>query len=165
MRPLTSADVAVVAGLQAAREGIEVSRAEQVVRGWCSEATRHLLVAEVEGRVRGVASCFLGRLDECAAPSGGRDPVWSLAGVVVDPAARRHGLGHQLTTARLALLSDVTDEVWCVVNARNRASLDLHADLGFTEQRRGPGSPGSSSVAASACCSAARPESRWWPGA
>ena len=138
VRPLTPADVPVVAGLHAAREGVAVSRAEQVVRGWCSETTRHVLVAEVEGRVRGFASCALGRLDESASPSEGRDPVWFLAGVVVDPAARRHGLGRQLTTARLDLLADLTDEVWCVVNARNRPSLDLHADLGFVEHCRGP---------------------------
>lgn len=138
VRPLALADVPVVAGLHAAREGVSFSRAEEVVRGWMSDPTRHVLVAEVEGRVRGFASCALGRLDEPAAPLGARDPAWFLSGVVVEPAARRHGLGRQLTTARLDLLADLTDEVWCVVNARNRVSLDLHSDLGFVEHRRGP---------------------------
>jgi len=56
---------------------------------------------------------------------------WYLLGLVVDPEARRHGVGHQLTTARLAWLQARTSRVWYFVSSANPASIDLHSEVGF----------------------------------
>lgn len=63
---------------------------------------------------------------------GGNGPTgWYLAGVVVAPEARRHGIGLALTRERIRLLRGITPEVWYFVNAGNRASIAMHDRLGF----------------------------------
>ena len=91
------------------------------------------MVAEHEGQVHGYGSAtFLesARQDDTD-PSG-----WYLTGVVVTPASRRHGLGAQLTSARLEALARVADTAWYFVNAKNQASIALHAKFGFIEHAR-----------------------------
>jgi hypothetical protein len=44
---------------------------------------------------------------------------------------RRRGVGLALTRARLEHLGGVTEGVFYFANVRNRASIDLHARLGF----------------------------------
>lgn len=57
-----------------------------------------------------------------------------VSALTVAPLARRRGLGLALLTGGLVAGEDV---VGSVVNARNRASLDLHGRCGFVEVARG----------------------------
>ena len=55
---------------------------------------------------------------------------------MVDVAARRRGVGHALTDARLRWIAERAEHAWTFVNARNHASIDLHAAFGFEEVTR-----------------------------
>jgi ribosomal protein S18 acetylase RimI-like enzyme len=133
VRSITGSDVNDVGRIHAARAGIETARAEAVVRGWLEDAGRLVMVAEHDGQVHGYGSATL--LEGAA--QDGTDPTgWYLTGVVVAPSSRRHGLGTQLTSARLEALARVADTAWYFVNAKNQASIDLHAKLGFIEHAR-----------------------------
>ncbi|MFN8548157.1 MAG: GNAT family N-acetyltransferase [Candidatus Eisenbacteria bacterium] len=59
-----------------------------------------------------------------------------LTGVIVEASARRRGLARGLTTARLAWIDLRGAEAYYFCNARNRASIDLHAGFGFVELTR-----------------------------
>lgn len=61
---------------------------------------------------------------------------WYLMGLLVDPAHRRTGLGRALTEVRLDWLRARATRAWYFTNARNAASLALHASLGFREVTR-----------------------------
>jgi GNAT superfamily N-acetyltransferase len=61
---------------------------------------------------------------------------------VVDPNRRRQGIGSALTRARLEWVFERADSVFYVVNATNRASIDLHAKQGFEEVTRDFDLPG-----------------------
>jgi GNAT superfamily N-acetyltransferase len=63
-------------------------------------------------------------------------------GLLVDERWRRSGLGERLTAARLAWVWEHAQACWFFANARNRASLDLHAKLGFHEVTRAFTFPG-----------------------
>lgn len=64
---------------------------------------------------------------------------WLTAGLTVDPASRRRGIGRRLLQA---VIEDVGalhgDALHSVVNARNAPSLALHHSLGFTTLETGP---------------------------
>lgn len=70
------------------------------------------------------------------APATDAPGGWYLMGLLVDPAHRRSGVGRGLTHLRLDWLRTRTDRVWYFSNARNDASLALHAGLGFREVTR-----------------------------
>lgn len=73
-------------------------------------------------------------LDEAKDPA----PVGHyLGGVTVDPAWRRRGVALELTDARMRWIGARADEAFYVVNATNRASIDLHGRWGFLEVARG----------------------------
>ena len=65
-------------------------------------------------------------------------PGWYLAGLVIDPAWRRRGVGARLTRVRMDWLRehDPSANLGFFTNARNEASLALHRDLGFVEVTR-----------------------------
>ncbi|MGA5729815.1 GNAT family N-acetyltransferase [Streptomyces seoulensis] len=66
------------------------------------------------------------------APSGAY-----LGGIVVDPTRRRANVGTALTVARMRWVFGGPDEqLFYVANTRNRASVALHARLGFCEITR-----------------------------
>ncbi len=65
------------------------------------------------------------------APSG-----YYLMGLVVHPDHRRRGVAAALTRARLEWISKHADEAWYFANARNAASIALHAPFGFDEVTR-----------------------------
>jgi len=67
---------------------------------------------------------------------------WYLSGVIVDPPWRRRGIGKLLTRRRLEFLATRTQEVFYLVNAQNRASIDLHEEFGFEERTRDFVAPG-----------------------
>jgi ribosomal protein S18 acetylase RimI-like enzyme len=133
VRLIAGSDVDEVVRIHAARAGIEMVRAEAVVRGWLEDAGRLVMVAEHDGQVHGYGSAtFL----DAGAPDGTDPSGWYLTGVVVAPPSRRHGLGTQLTSVRLEALARVADTAWYFVNAKNQASIALHAKFGFIEHAR-----------------------------
>jgi ribosomal protein S18 acetylase RimI-like enzyme len=86
-----------------------------------------LLVAEVAGKVVGY-----GRVVHHPG-SEGCPPGCYLVGLVVSPTFRRHGIGRELTISRLRWVAERASEVFYFANERNRATIDLHAALGFRE--------------------------------
>lgn len=66
-----------------------------------------------------------------AAPSG-----FYLAGLLIDSAHRRRRLGRTLTLARLHWIFERAPEAYYFTDARNHASIALHAQLGFEELTR-----------------------------
>lgn len=139
LRPATKGDVEAILRLEVAAERSAVS------------------LGTAEGYRRAIADpdrCIL--VAECAETPAGRTIVgWAkthrhldavdpapaghyLAGITVHPAWRRRGVGTGLTDARLQWLAARVDEAFYVVNAVNRASIDLHARWGFTEVLRAP---------------------------
>jgi len=94
-----------------------------------------LFVACLEERV--VAFARAGWLERGTIPDG-----WYLTGVIVSAAHRRRGIGRALTEHRIRWLARRTDVVHYFVNARNRASIDLHSSLGFEEIDRNITVPG-----------------------
>ncbi|MGC0417608.1 GNAT family N-acetyltransferase [Embleya sp. AB8] len=107
------------------------------VRSWSDRPDACFLVAtDRAGTVVGYARAL--HLDPSpTAPIG-----YYLAGIVVDPAARGQGLGHQLTSARLDWIAERASSAWYFANARNTASLRLHEVLGFHEETREFAIPG-----------------------
>jgi ribosomal protein S18 acetylase RimI-like enzyme len=138
VRPATDADVEVILRIEeaAGRARESIGSAEGYHRA-VADPERCVLVAEsVDGSRPGVPGWakthrHLEAVD--LAPAG-----HYLGGITVDPAWRRRGVGAALTDARLRWLAARTDEVYFVVNAQNRASIDLHARWGFTEVLRAP---------------------------
>ncbi|MBM9510091.1 GNAT family N-acetyltransferase [Streptomyces sp. KK5PA1] len=72
-----------------------------------------------------------------AAPDG-----FYLSGLVVAPGHRHQGVGTALVRARLAWVARRAPYAWYFANARNVASLRLHAELGFVEVTRDFSYPG-----------------------
>jgi GNAT superfamily N-acetyltransferase len=74
--------------------------------------------------------------------SEGCPPGWYLVGLVVSPPFRRHGIGRLLTTRRLDWIAERASEAFYFANERNRATIDLHTELGFKELTRDFAFPG-----------------------
>lgn len=95
---------------------------------------RVLFVAEQRGCIVGY-----GRVAWLTPVSdGGRNAPdgWYLSGVVVDVRFRRRGIGRALTQARCAWAWQHERIIYYVAGAANRASNDLHRELGFREVTR-----------------------------
>ena len=71
-------------------------------------------------------------------PGAGRPERWTVSGLVVDPEARRHGIGRALLGAVLDAVAalDPGEPVVSVVDADNHASIGLHLAVGFTQAER-----------------------------
>lgn len=71
-------------------------------------------------------------------PGVGRPERWTVSGLVVDPRARRHGIGRALLGAVLDAVAalDPDEPVVSVVDADNHASIGLHLAVGFTQTER-----------------------------
>lgn len=130
----TEDEVPVLAALQArARGGPVDAWADRIQRA--RRADRSLVVtAKVAGEAVACANAaFLPRHPSDHAPAG-----YYLTGVTVDDAWRRRGIATRLTRWRMDWVRERDSAIWCFVSARNPASLDLHADLGFERVRSGP---------------------------
>jgi len=128
-------DCQVMAALEHIRGDVTLDEGERRCRRQVDDPAVHLLVAEIGGATVGFARAarFIPPEDPPPdiAPAG-----WYLFGVVVEDRWRRHGIGRALTEARLAWIGERATEAWYFTNARNEASLDLHAGLGFEEVTR-----------------------------
>ena len=140
IRPARAADLPALARITHERSGGEpgtILRALERFLAHGGTGRSLLLVAEAGGEVVGFGKCRL----EARRRRDPPDPAprgWYLAGVIVDERFRRRGIGRALTVARLRWLSERARRVYYVANARNEASLALHARLGVEELARGP---------------------------
>jgi aminoglycoside 6'-N-acetyltransferase I len=96
-----------------------------------SDSNRRAIVAEVDGALVGWAKTHYYDEASGAAPAG-----HYLGGVTVHPDFRRRGIGSALTLARLDWIWIRETDAWFVTNARNTASIALHAKFGFAEVAR-----------------------------
>ena len=71
-------------------------------------------------------------------PGAGRPERWTVSGLVVDPRARRHGIGRALLSAVVDAVAaiDPGEPVVGVVNADDHALIGLHLAVGFTQTER-----------------------------
>ncbi|MFJ6770702.1 GNAT family N-acetyltransferase [Kitasatospora sp. NPDC091257] len=125
----TGDDVPGLAAIQArARGGSAGDWADRIRRAL--RAGRSLVItAKVSGEAVGYASAaFLPEHAGDGAPAG-----HYLTGVTVDPDWRRRGIARLLTRRRMEWAWEGGSAVWCFISARNRASLDLHRELGFEQ--------------------------------
>lgn len=123
----TGDDVSVLAVLQArARGGSAREWAGRIHRARCGDRSL-VATAKVAGEAVGYANvAFLPEHPMDHAPAG-----YYLTGVTVDPAWRRRGIARLLTRRRMDWVWERDSAIWCFISARNRASLDLHRELGF----------------------------------
>ena len=124
-------DAPGIAALVAQRHGMPLERALDGVRrefaGIAAGNPWILLVADVDGGVVG-----FGRVRQVA-PREGVPGGWYLMGIIVHRAYRRRGIGLHLTHRRLAWIRERSREAFYFANKENRASIDLHARLGFEQ--------------------------------
>jgi ribosomal protein S18 acetylase RimI-like enzyme len=137
VRAAVPADADAIAALAFEREGgvLEEHRngAERELASGRSDNL--LLVAEVEGCRVGFARARY--FEHPVEPPAGLAPQgWYLLGVIVTPPFRRRGIATELTRRRLEWIAQHTTEAFYFVNARNRASIELHEHFGFVELTR-----------------------------
>lgn len=139
VRRAEDADLPACAALMAEREGEDAATWVDRLRYWTAHG-QVLFVAAWAGRV--VACARLSWLTPAA--DGGRNAPdgWYLNGIVVTGAFRRRGLGRALTLARCRWVWEGGGCVHFVVNSGNRASMDLHREIGFREVTRDFALPG-----------------------
>ncbi|WP_232548505.1 GNAT family N-acetyltransferase [Propioniciclava soli] len=131
VREGTPADAEPTGRLAAEREGDTPARWADRHAHKLADGDHRLLVAEAAGEI--VGHGWVSYLRPTEGGGRGAPDGWYLSGMVVAPGARRRGVGRLLTRARVASVLEHDDAVYYVVSASNRASRDLHAELGFTE--------------------------------
>lgn len=135
VRPAVPADVPSCAELLAAYDGSPDAEHRDRLRRRLRGPRGCVMVAELGGAAPRVVGC--GRVAWLEPGGPGAAPAGHyLVGLVVDRAHRRSGIGEALTRARIAWGLERGPEIWYFANALNRASLDLHARLGFVEVTR-----------------------------
>lgn len=133
VRPVESADWLACGRLAARRQGGQPEAWAERLALACEEG-QALFVAESGGEIVGYGGVSWqdpGALGGRNTPAG-----WYLSGCVVDPGRRRRGIGSKLTHARMAWVFERADSIYYVVNATNKASIDLHSKQGFLEVTR-----------------------------
>lgn len=100
--------------------------------GAMKDPDRLVLVAEASGQVVGWAKTHVWDHADGPALAG-----HYLGGVTVDPRWRRQGIAARLTQERLDWIWTRNHEAWCVVNAENIASIELHRAVGFVQVAAG----------------------------
>jgi ribosomal protein S18 acetylase RimI-like enzyme len=126
-------DAEQIARLTAMREGTPENFAvylERISKELSMSPSSWILVAEIEKTIVGFgrAAYFDTKTikPRFPSPSG-----WYLMGVIVKPEFRRKRIADALTKLRIARISKIAQEVYFVVNAGNRVSIELHEQLGF----------------------------------
>ena len=127
IRPAMAADADGLAAVLAVRGGAieeHIDRAARLI-----EQLDVLLVADRHGELGG----WCGIQRHSIRPDA--EPEWLIAGLTVRPEWRRRGIAARLLREVLeATNGSAPDEpIFSVINATNRASIDLHEHLGFME--------------------------------
>jgi len=130
VRELAGGDVEACVALAVQRDGGEPAAWRASFERSLHSANRRTFVAVLDGGVVGYATAGW-FAPSALAPGSAVPDGWFLLGLVVDPGRRRHGIGGELTRARLAWLEERTDRAWYFVSSANRASIDLHTGFGF----------------------------------
>ncbi len=129
-------DAPALGRLRAEREGTSVADSRRIVAAQITNPDGLLLLAELSGG-EGDETVGFGRVVRFEPPAGAGSNMasagWYLGGVLVDPRFRRHGIGRRLTEERLAWVARRARRAYYVASVLNRASIDLHAALGFVE--------------------------------
>jgi ribosomal protein S18 acetylase RimI-like enzyme len=135
LAPAVEGDLDVLGALQARVRGGDAGEWARRVRKAMGRPRGAVVVARVGDAVVGYGSvAYLAEHAEDGAPGG-----FYLTGVTVDLGWRRRGVGEQLTRWRMEWAwRQAAGELWCLVSARNPASIELHRGLGFREVRRAP---------------------------
>lgn len=143
VRPAEAADLEACARLIVARTGGSVDGRRRRLLGDLQDSRRYSAVASAGDEVVGYGGVIWHEPSPAdpptVAPAG-----YYLVGLIVSPGWRRHGIGELLTRERLRWTAERADEIYYFANLANGATLDLHADLGFTEVTRDftfPGNP------------------------
>jgi ribosomal protein S18 acetylase RimI-like enzyme len=147
IRIATPQDIPAIAALMAEREAGKVEiylgkLQREFARADIGEQ-RRLTVGEIDGAVMAFSRVTYCTPAPNAPPNAAPLEGWYLGGVVVSPKHRRHGVADALTRDRIEWLrARGATSVFFVVNAENRASIDLHARFGFREVTRDFVQPG-----------------------
>jgi GNAT superfamily N-acetyltransferase len=141
LREATSPDAPEIVAAMIERHGKEPHDFAAQLRQQIAASDALVLVATVDDRFAGFgrAAFFEPTHD---APSNSAPSGWYLFGVLVTTPHRRCGIARELTRRRLEWISARADEAFYFANALNRASLDLHRELGFSELTRDFSFPG-----------------------
>lgn len=155
VRPARAGDAPAMAAVARTR-GPQPAELDGRIAAWVSDEVRRVVVAgrDDEGRRAVVA----GQDDEVrravVAAGPGPDEVvgwgmaarwtghedapdgWYVGWLVVDPRWRRRGVADRIVADLLTWTAGRSDRLYSVVNARNLASIDLHARHGFREVAR-----------------------------
>jgi L-amino acid N-acyltransferase YncA len=129
IRASTPADAASVASVEGCRGPLPLGFAERVA-GWADDAARGLVVGELDGVVVGWGM-VAPWTDHDDAPDG-----HYVSALTVVPEARRRGVAARMLADLCTWTWTRDDVLWSVVNARNAASLAVHARHGFVEVGR-----------------------------
>lgn len=130
VREAVGSDVSAIARVDATRGPLRPGHCARVLAQIDGPAT-HRIVAVLDGTV--VGSCMTKRCSGHAdAPDG-----YYVAGVTVQPAFRRRGIGDRLVGALLTWVWRRSDCAWSVINAQNGPSLALHQGHGFAKVATG----------------------------
>ncbi len=130
IRPAGPPDCAAIARIEAMRDALDVDVARLACERQLEDRDVLILVALVGGEVAGFGRAGRIRLPPGSPPDSIPDG-WYLLGVIVADRWRRRGIARELTRRRLDWIAERSAEAWYFANARNSASLDLHAELGF----------------------------------
>ena len=139
VRPATLSDVPGCAALLALRDGAANTDWTPRLEFWLASG-QQIFVAALKGEIIGYARLAW----QTPVANGGRNAPdgYYLSGIIVDPRYRRRGIGRALTEARCEWTRGRGEPTYFVVNAANRASMDLHRELGFRELTRDFDFPG-----------------------
>jgi aminoglycoside 6'-N-acetyltransferase I len=130
IRRATPTDREFIAGVQ--RKSLRMPVSSGTLELLIADPNREVLVAIDEEVMVGWAKTHYWPEDDGAAGAG-----HYLGGVTVLPSHRRRGVAAALTAARLSWIWQRATSAWCLVNAQNLASIDLHKRWGFQEIARG----------------------------
>lgn len=135
VRMATSADLEAVAELAIPRAGGEHEQWVERLTEDLVDPERGLWVADRGGEVIGYGRAHRFEAAPDAPPSTAPDGFY-LVGLGISDGYRREGLGLAITKVRLRWIAERAPKAWYFTNARNEASLRLHAQLGFREITR-----------------------------
>jgi ribosomal protein S18 acetylase RimI-like enzyme len=138
VRPPRGEDFEPLGRITAARDGGDpAGHAAALARfpDGAGEGKSLLLVAEIDGSAVAFGKCRYSERPADPAPDAGPEG-WYLAGLIVDEAHRRRGVGRRLTAVRMDWIAARADVAYYFANARNAASIALHREFGFEELAR-----------------------------